>query len=337
MKVFITGGGGFLGSAIVRELCQYGHEVVSFSRNQHPSLTGREVKHIRGEITDYESLKNAMSGCEAVFHVAAKTGIWGKYETFYAVNVKGTQNVIRACQEWMIPHLVYTSSPSVVFDGMDSEGKDESLPYAQKYTAAYPQTKAIAEKLVLEANNETLQTVSLRPHLIWGPGDPYYLPKLFEKAKAGRLFLLGKETRQVDCIYIENAASAHRKAWEQLLHHPEMVAGKVYFLSQGQPISVAELINRLLASGGYPPVARYLSPRVARVAGSIFEQVYRVFRISSEPPLTNFLAQQLSTAHWYDIAAARRDFGYQADISIDEGMRRLRDWVLNEGCDKNKL
>jgi len=330
MKLFVTGGGGFLGLAIVRQLCANGHEVVTFSRGNYPALDQLGVKHFQGNLSEYALLKQAMTGCEAVFHVAAKTGVWGKFKDFYHTNVLGTKNLLLACRESGIRNLVFTSSPSVVYDGKDSEGQNESLPYPQKYNAYYPQTKAIAEKLVMAANDTSLKTVSLRPHLIWGPEDRHFIPRLFEKASAGKLRILGSSPHLVDCIYVENAAKAHLQALTQLLLNPTKVEGKTYFISQGVPIPIAELINRLLATGEFPPVVKQLSPGIARFAGRLLEKTYRIFGISIEPAITLFLAQQLSTSHWYDISAARRDFGYEAEVSLEQGMELLRAWISRD-------
>ncbi|MDN3658653.1 NAD-dependent epimerase/dehydratase family protein [Ferruginibacter paludis] len=332
MKLFVTGGGGFLGSAIVRQLRTHGHEVVTFSRGNYPELDLIGVTHFQGNLSEYTVLKAAMTGCEAVFHVAAKTGIWGKYEDFYRANVTGTENVLQACRELGIRNLVFTSSPSVVYRGKDSEGHNESLPYPSKYSAYYPKTKASAEKLVMAANDTFLKTVSLRPHLIWGPGDYHFIPRLFKKARAGKLRIPGTSLNRVDCIYIDNAAKAHLQAFAQLLVNPATVEGKTYFISQGAPIPIAELINQLLASGGLPPVAKTLPPAIARFAGLLLETIYQICGFSGEPAITLFLAQQLSTAHWYDISAARRDFGYGAEVSLEEGMERLRAWLLRHSA-----
>jgi nucleoside-diphosphate-sugar epimerase len=327
MKLFVTGGGGFLGLAIVRQLCAQGHEVVTFSRKNHPELDWSGVRHFQGDLSEYNLLKETMTGCEAVFHVAAKTGIWGKYDDFYLTNVTGTINVIQACRQLDIRNLVFTSSPSVVYRGKDSEGQNESLPYPKKYNAYYPQTKAIAEKLVMAANDASLKTVCLRPHLIWGPGDPHFLPRLFEKSKAGKLRILGRSPNLVDCIFVNNAAKAHLQAFAQLLCDPTPVEGKTYFISQADPIPISELINKLLATGGFPAVTKHLSPGIARLAGRLLQTIYRIFGISAEPSITLFLAQQLSTSHWYDISAAQNDFGYKVEIPLDKGMEQLRAWV----------
>jgi len=217
MKLFVTGGAGFLGSAIVNQLSAQGHEVVTFSRRNYPAQNLINVSHIQGNLSDYPKLKKAMMGCEAVFHIAAKVGMWGQYEDFYRTNVIGTENVTQACRELGIRYLVFTSSPSVVFSGKNTEGQNESLHYPEKYSAWYPQTKAVAEKLVIAANDSNLKTVSLRPHLIWGPGDRELLPRLIEKARANRLRIIGDGTNLVDCIYVDNAARAHVLALNQLI------------------------------------------------------------------------------------------------------------------------
>jgi 2-alkyl-3-oxoalkanoate reductase len=327
MKIFVTGGGGFLGFAIVRQLQAQGHEVVSFSRHNYPHLDELGVTQHQGDLRDFVVLKQAMEGCGAVIHVAAKIGMWGKYQDFFQTNVLGTENVLKACREQDIKYLIFTSSPSVVFDGKDSEGKDESLPYPKKFTAFYPETKALAEQRVMAANNASLKTVCLRPHLIWGPGDNQMLPRLIEKAKQGKLKIIGNGGNKVDCIFIDNAARAHTKVLEQLIKDPTPVEGKVYFISQGDPIPMAELIQNLLATAGLSPVSKHLSPVIAKLVGRVLETIYRFLGKSSEPLITLFLAQQLSSAHWYDISAAKRDFGYEAEVSIKEGMKQLKDWI----------
>ena len=329
MKIFVTGGGGFLGFAIVQRLLANGHDVFSFSRGDHQALKKIGVTHIQGDISKYKSLKEAMKGCEAVFHIAAKTGIWGKYKDYYKANVTGTENVLQACRELNIHYLVFSSTPSVVFNGKDSEGNNESMPYPGKYYAYYPKTKAIAEKLVMSANSHSFKTVSLRPQWIWGPGDTHYLPRLFKKARTGKLLIIGSSPKKIDCTYIDNAAGAHIQAFNQLLDDPAKVEGKTYFISQGHPIAISELINKLIATGGFPPVTKSLSPGIARFAGRLLETIYRISGINSEPAITYFLAQQLSTSHWHDISAAQNDFGYKIEISLDKGMEQLQEWVSN--------
>ncbi len=326
MKALVTGGGGFLGKAIITLLRARGDEVCSFSRSEHPALAALGVKHCRGELGDAEAVGRAAAGCDIVFHVAAKAGVWGPFAEFYRANVLGTKHVIAACHQHSIKRLVHTSSPSVVFDGTDMEGVDESIPYPQHFEAFYPQTKAEAEQLVLNANDAQLATVALRPHLIWGPGDNHLVPRILARGAKGTLRKLGSRECLVDTLYIDNAALAHLQAAEHL-DIGSAVAGKAYFLAQGEPLPVWEVINRILAAGGLPPVTRTISPELAYRIGAVLEKIYSLLRLSGEPRMTRFVARELSTAHWFDLSAARRDFGYQPSISFDEGIERLRSWL----------
>ena len=192
MRVLVTGGGGFLGGAIVRRLVARGDQVRSFARGEYPKLVKLGVEVRRGDLCDSEAVAAAIQGCERVFHVAALPGVWGAYKDYYRTNVVGTDNVLAACRAQGVKRLVYTSTPSVVHAGGDIEGGDESLPYATKFSAHYPRTKAIAEQSVLRANGEKLCTVALRPHLIWGPGDNHLTPRILARGRANRLRLIGK-------------------------------------------------------------------------------------------------------------------------------------------------
>jgi len=322
MKALVTGGGGFLGGAIVRDLVARGDEVRSFARGDYPALRDLGVEAIRGDLADADAVARAVDGCDVVFHVAAKAGIWGAYEAYHRCNVAGTRNVIAACRARGVGRLVYTSSPSVVFHGGDMEGVDESVPYPDRYEAAYPATKALAERLVLAANDDRLATVALRPHLIWGPGDNHLVPRIVAGARAGRLRRIGHRPNLVDSLYIDNAAEAHLLAADRL-RPGAPAAGRAYFLSQGEPLPLWDLVDRILRAAHAPPVTRTVSPRVAYGTGAVLEGLYRAFRFEGEPPMTRFLARQLSTAHWFNIDAARRDLGYRPSVSLDEGMRRL--------------
>lgn len=327
MKVLVTGGGGFLGKAIIKLLLARGDTVRSFSRNAYPELEALGVEHCCGALDDPAAVKRAVHGCAIVYHVAAKAGVWGPYEEFYRANVLGTRYVIAACRENHVRKLVYTSSPSVVFDGSDMAGVDETVPYPDHYEAFYPQTKAEAERLVLQANDDGLATVALRPHLIWGPEDNHLVPRILARGAKGALRKLGTRECLVDTIYIDNAARAHLQAADHL-EVGSAVAGKAYFLSQGEPLPVWEVVNRILDAGGLPPVTKTISPQLAYKIGAILEAVYRGLKLSGEPRMTRFVARELSTAHWFDLGAARRDFGYRPEISFDEGIERLRAWLV---------
>jgi len=323
VKALVTGGGGFLGQAIVRKLLEHGASVRSFSRHEHDGLHAQGVEQFKGDVVDPAEVASAVQGCDPVFHVAAKPGIWGDYEDYHRTNVIGTQNVIAACRRHGVRRLIYTSSPSVVFDGRDMEGVDESAPYPARFEAHYPRTKALAEQLVRAANGPQLATVSLRPHLIWGPGDNHLLPRLVARARAGQLGRIGSRPNLIDTIYVDNAADAHLLAADRLAPGSP-IAGKVYFISQGEPVPLWEMVNRLLHAAGAPPVTRAIPTWLALALAWGFETVHRLTANPREPRLTRFVVHELSTAHWFDISAARRDRGYSPGVSIAEGLERLR-------------
>ncbi|MFT5372019.1 MAG: nucleoside-diphosphate-sugar epimerase [Lysobacterales bacterium] len=322
MRVLVTGGGGFLGSAICAALRTRNDEVISYQRREASHLLPLGVYSIRGDLGNLEQLKRDSRGCDAVIHTAGKAGVWGDYESYYQANVLGTENVILACRANAIPNLVYTSSPSVVHGGGDIEGGDESLPYPKRFSSPYPATKSLGEQLVLAANNDLLKTTALRPHLIWGPGDPHLLPRLMAKAASGKLALPGGE-KLIDTIYIENAAQAHIQALDVITQNGP-ACGKTYFISNDEPLPQAEIISRLLDAAGMPTEITRVAPWIAKTAGFVAQNIWKLLRLESEPPVTRWSAKQLSTAHWYDISAAKKDLGYTPAISIEEGLERLR-------------
>ncbi len=318
--ILITGGGGFLGSAIVRRLAEKGHHIRNFSRGTYPELAELGVEQIQGDLADKAAVEQACKGVDTVFHVAAKPGVWGAYPDYFRTNVTGTQNVIAACRHHGISRLIHTSSPSVVFDGSDMEGADESLPYPKRFHAHYPQTKAMAEQLVREAAKEGLPSIILRPHLIWGPGDNHLVPRII--SRADQLVRVGDGKNLVDTTYIDNAADTHILAAEQLAVHPEL-SGRIYFISQGEPVLLWEMINAILKAGGLPPVRRSMPAKAAWMIGLLLEMIHKTFHIRAEPRMTRFVAEELAASHWFDISAARRDLGYVPRVSTEEGLRRL--------------
>ncbi len=329
-RILVTGGGGFLGGAIVNRLLKRGDRVRSLSRNFYPELETKGVEQIQGDISDLAVVKNACAHTDIVFHVAAKPPPWGKYDAYYRTNVVGTENVIESCKRQQVGRLVYTSTPSVVFDGTDMEGADESLPYPAKYTADYPRTKALAEQKVLAAADDNLRTVSLRPHQIWGPGDPHFVPRLI--ARARELKQIGSGKNLVDTTYIDNAADAHVLAADRLMEDPA-ISGNTYFISQDEPIPVWDMINAILKAAGLEPISGSVSYTAAWTIGAVLEFFYRTFNIAGEPKMTRFLADAVAKSHWFDISAAKRDLGYSPTVSTREGLRRLADWLQREKQD----
>jgi len=330
MKALVTGGGGFLGGAIVRRLVDRGWSVRTLQRGQYQQLDELGVEQFRGDIADSAVVTRAVEGCEIVFHVAAKVDPWGSYKPFHQTNVVGTENVLQATRRGGVPKLVFTSTPSVIHSGGDLAGVDESEPYPEHFDAAYPQTKAMAEMAVLAANDDELSTVALRPRLIWGPEDTNLVPQLIARARSGQLRLVGDGSNLVDTVYIDNAVDAHLLAAERLAPGAPC-AGRPYFISNGEPRPMKEIINGILAAAGLPPVERSVPIKAAVAAGAVFENLYKVFPTKGGPRMTRFVARNFATAHWFDISAARRDLGYEPRISIDEGLVRLRAWFDSQG------
>lgn len=346
---FVTGAGGFLGKAICLRLLAAGIKVTGFARGHYPELEALGVVMLQGDLVNKDLLQQAMQGCDIVFHVASKAGVWGDRDSYFCPNVKGAANVIAACKALKIDKLVYTSTPSVTFAGQDESGIDESTPYATRFLNHYAHSKAIAEKMMLDANQMgdmpienhdvnqvvgqvttqattpyALKTVALRPHLIWGPGDPHLVPRVLSRGHLGKLKLVGREDKLVDTIYIDNAAYAHVLAALELCQAKPKCQGKAYFLSNDEPITMAEMINLILACDALPPVTKRVPQSVAYVAGAVLETVYFLLKKQEEPMMTRFVARQLSCSHYFDISAAKRDLGYRALVSINQGMARLK-------------
>jgi len=322
MKVLVTGGGGFLGSAISRQLLTRGDEVVALQRRAADELEQLGAQIVRGDICDLPMLLASARDCDAIIHTAGKAGVWGAFEDYHRINVLGTEQVIRTCRKLATPILVHTSSPSITHAGKDIEGEDESMPIATKFLSPYPATKAAAELLVLDANSENLLTTALRPHLIWGPGDPHILPRLAASVRNGRLALPGAD-KVIDTVFVENAARAHVLALDELTGRARC-AGRPYFISNDEPMRQDQIIPMLLRAIGIEAQVKNIPAGVARAAGAVCESLWKLFRIKTEPPVTRFSADQLSTSHWYNISASQRDFGYQPEISIAQGLELLR-------------
>ena len=329
MRALVTGGGGFLGSAIVRMLLERGDSVVVFARGEYPELIelGAELK--RGDIRDLSAVRDACADVDLIFHVAAKPPPWGRRADYEAINVGGTANVVKAALSAGISHLVYTSTPSVVEADGDVEGVDERLPYASHFLADYPRSKARAEQLVLDANSTELACVALRPHLIWGPGDPHFLPRFVSKARSGQLRRIGSADPLVDTVYVDNAAWAHLLAADRLRAGAD-IGGRAFFISNGEPIGVWTMVDRMLAAAGEEPVRGRVPAWLAAGLAYCLETIHRCFRIAREPRITRFLVHEVTRAHWFDISAAKKELGYEPSVSLEEGLDRLKAWCAEQ-------
>lgn len=308
MKALVTGGGGFIGRYVVRHLLARGDDVRVFARGSYPDLAALGARPFRGDLEDAGAVAAACEEMECVFHVAARPGVWGSHETFYGANVTGTRNVVDACRRQRVPRLVFTSSPSVVFDNRPHRNADESLPYPATFENVYSQTKAEAEQMVLQASDDALRTVALRPHLVFGPGDPHLLPRLISRARRGRLVQVGDGANRVDLTFVEDAAEAHLLAADALTGG--RAAGNAYFITQGEPVNLWTWIRDLLALLDLPDPKRAVSLNSARRLGALLEGLHRLLHLPGEPRLTRFVASELALDHYYDISRARKDLGY---------------------------
>jgi nucleoside-diphosphate-sugar epimerase len=322
VHALVTGANGFLGRYIVEQLHAAGHQVRALVRREDSAFRELGIEQALGDIREGEKVAEAAKGVDTVFHVAAVAGIWGPWKHYFDINFKGTVHVLEACLRHKVPKLVFTSSPSVTFAGGDQCGVDESVPYPEKYLCYYPQTKAMAEQFVLEANSPELMTCALRPHLIWGPRDQHLIPRLLDRAGSGKLRYVGNRLNQIDAVYVENAAAAHLQAAEAL-KEGSPVCGKAYFITNDEPVNCWNWIDEILALAKLPPVKKGISTSAAYGVGAVMEGLWTLLRRTDEPRMTRFLALQLGTSHWFDISAAKRDFGYDPKITMAEGMRRL--------------
>jgi nucleoside-diphosphate-sugar epimerase len=321
--VLVTGGTGFLGRRIVDRLLAQGRRVSVVARNLAPDLEARGVNVIRVALEDAAGIASACGGMESVFHVAAKVGVWGRYADFYRANVLGTRAVIDGCRTHGVRRLIHTSTPSVVYNGQALAGADESLPLTTHCPSPYPLTKAEAEAEVIAAHDAKLSTVALRPHLIWGPGDPHLVPRLLARARTGRLRIVGSGANRVDMVHVENAADAHIAAEKAIGRSDSRAGGHAYFVTNGEPVVLWEWINGLLTGLGEPPVTRRISLGSASAIGRVCEIAWGLLPVGGEPPMTRFIANELAKDHWFDVSAARRDLGYVPKIGMTEGTAAL--------------
>ena len=329
MRVLVTGGGGFVGGRIVDRLLERGWSVRSFGRAAQPALEARGVEVVRGDLADAASVGAACAGMDAVFHTAAKAGVWGRWEDYYRPNVAGARNVARACREKGVPYLVHTSTPSVVFNRRAIRGADERMPYGRRWLCHYAHTKALAERAVFALRSDALRVVALRPHLVFGPGDPHLLPRVLESAVAGRLKQVGGGDSRVDVAYIDNVADAHLRALDAL--PAGRGDGRAYFISQGEPVRLWDWINGILERLGHRPVKGRVPLPVAYALGGLCELVWALGRRTDDPPMTRFVAVELGKDHFFNTDAARRELGFAPNVGMAAALDRTVEDLRQRG------
>lgn len=327
MKVLVTGSSSLIGAGVAKHLAERNDEVVGFQRSSVDA--GERIEQRRGDICDLAALSAAADGCDAIVHVAAKVGVVGAWEEYRSINVDGTANVVAAAAECGITRLVHVSSPSVAHGGEPIVGGAADAPVLGRARAWYPESKAMAEVIALDAASDRLGVVAIRPHLVWGPGDTQLVGRIVERAAAGRLALVGGGRALVDTTYIDNAVGALVAALDAVAPNARC-SQRAYVVSNGEPRTIRELVEGICRAANVPFAPRNVSLRIGRTAGAVVERVWPMLRRDDEPPLTQFLAEQLGTAHWFDPRPARDDLGWTPSVSIDEGLERLGAWCVEE-------
>jgi nucleoside-diphosphate-sugar epimerase len=327
MKVLVTGAGSLLLGGIAQQLASRGDEVVCFQRRENET-THSNITTFAGDIRDRGAVSEAASGCDAIIHGAARVGVMGSWEDFYSTNVDGTTNVLRAAEEHHITRLVYVSTPSVAHVGRSIEGDVATPATTGRKRTFYAESKAIAEILALQANSAELGVVALRPHLVWGPGDTQLVGRIVDRARQGRLVMVGSGNALVDSTYIDNAISAHIAALDAIAPGARC-SGKAYVISNGEPRTVNELMSRICLAAGVEFSPKHVPAVIARSIGSVVERIWPLIR-KDEPPITRFVAEQLGTAHWFDQRPVQEDLNWKPQVSLDEGFVRLAKWFQEQ-------
>jgi 2-alkyl-3-oxoalkanoate reductase len=319
MRVLVTGAGSMLIGRTAAALVARGDEVVCLQRRPL-RLDGVPDSAMRqGDVRDAADVLAAARGCDAVVHGAARVGVVGTWDDFRSVNVDGTANVLHAAHALGIDRVVHVSTPSVAHAGHSLVGEGATPAVTGRSGAFYPESKAIAEHAALEAG-----AVAIRPHLVWGPGDTQLVGRIVERARAGRLAMVGSGNALIDSTYVDNAVGALVAALDAV-HPGAACAGKPYVVANGEPRTVRELMEGICLAAGVPFAPRRLPLPLATFAGGVVERVWPRLR-DDEPPITRFVAEQLGTAHWFDPRPARDDLGWVPRVSLDEGFARLRAW-----------
>jgi 2-alkyl-3-oxoalkanoate reductase len=318
VRVLVSGASGMLGRAAANGLLARGDEVTVLQRR--PS--GLPCREVLGDVADRGVVERAARGQDAVLHLAAKVDVAGPWAEYVSANIEGTRSVVLACRSAGVGRLVHVSSPSVAHAGTALSGVGAGPADPARARGRYSRSKAVAESAALAADSSSLAVLAIRPHLVWGPGDPQLVDRIVERARARRLPLIGTGAALIDTTYVDNAAAALIAAVDVC----GPVHGEALVVSNGEPRPVAEILARLCRAAGVPGPRGRVPFAAAWVAGAAAEGVWAATRRRSVPPLTRFLAEQLATAHWFDQRRTRKALGWQPSVNLDEGFRRLSDW-----------
>jgi len=314
--VLVTGASGMLGRVVARTLVERGAQVRTFQRR--PALVDG-ARDVLGSVTDPAAVARAFAGCDAVVHLAAKVDITGPEDEYRRVNVDGTRTLLEAAAAAGVTRFVHVSSPSVAHVGGSLVGAPAGPARPGLARGPYARTKAAAELVALAADGDRMRVVVVRPHLVWGPGDTQLVGRVVARARAGRLPVLGSGAPLVDATYVDNAADALVAA----LAAPDDACGEAYVVTNGEPRPVLELIRAICVASGAPAPHVHVPGVLARAVGAGLDAAWAHLPLAGEPPLTRFVAEQLSTAHWFDQRRTREALAWTPRVSLDEGLARL--------------
>lgn len=321
-KILVTGGAGFLGRHLVEALAARGDEVTVLDKGPHHF---QDAAYVDADIRDYDSVERLVKDKDVIFHSASIVHTkWSQVDLIRAVNIGGTENVLRALKENGGGKLIYVSSASVVYEGEDIRKGDETLPYARRFAAPYAETKSIAEKEVLLAASDDLFTCALRPHSIFGPGDTRLVPAILEKAKKGKLkFSVGKEGKLTDFTYVSNVVDACLAAADRL-GPGSPVSGQAYFITNGEPMGFWDFVRRIVEPLGYDAPKLNIPYPIAYGAAWVRETLdtLKGGTLNSEESLSRFTIDYLCTDHYYSIERAGRDLDYHPAVDMRQGIER---------------
>jgi nucleoside-diphosphate-sugar epimerase len=322
--VLITGSSGFIGRHLVDAFADRGHPVVAVDIGGEPWRD--DVRWERGDVRDADRLTALFEGVDTVVHNASLVHTRHNMESLvWAVNHAGTRNVLAASRRAGVPRLVYMSSASVVYQGVDLERGDERLPYSTISQAPYADSKIAAEKEVLAQSGEGgVVTCALRPHVVFGPHDQRLFPALLQRARAGKLKVgVGRDDKLSDFTYIDNLVDATVAAAERLAPGSP-VAGQAYFITNGEPMAFFAFVDAVLVALGLPKTRGRIPFSVAYPVAAIKEawDTLKGGSLGNEGSFSRFTVRYLCTHHWFSIDKARRDLGYAPRVSVAEGIER---------------
>ena len=332
MRVLVTGTTGMLGRGVALALAARGDAVTVLQRHS----AGLGLPEVLADVADADAVRAATAGHDAVIHLAAKVNVVGSEAEYLRVNVGGTRAIADACLAAGVERLVHVSSPSVAHPGRSLVGRGADPADPATARGPYARTKALAEQIALGANSSELSVVAIRPHLVWGPGDRQLIARVVDRARRGRLPLIGSGAALIDTTYVTNAVDALVAALDCRMD----ACGRALVVTNGEPRPVAELLVAVCRAAGVRVPTRHLPVRVAEMAGSAVESLWtlrdRFSPAGSEredPPLTRFLVEQLSTAHWFDQRLAREVLRWHPRVPLDEGLIELERWYAGRPAD----